>query len=104
MDMENYDIKKGKASREGKVLPENFTMDLNIREFLEGIKGEWDFKFKVSTEKVKGKVKDINTSIDLSKIKPNLTENEIITTPINTVLRTTENSTVSDYMFQIYNY
>lgn len=85
-------------------IPENFTMDLNIREFLDGIKGEWDFKFKVSTDKVKGKVKDINTFINLSKIKSNLTVNEIITTPINTVLRTTENSTVSDCMFQNYNY
>lgn len=79
-------------------IPDNFIMDLNIREFLKDIKGEWGFKFKVSLDKIKGKVKEAKTSIDLSEIAPELKVNEVIFTPINTVLRTTQNNTNSDEM------
>lgn len=83
-------------------IPENFIMDLDIREFSGGAKGQWDFKFKVSTDNIKGKVKDIKTPIDLSKIKPNLMVNEVIFTPINTVIRTTEDSTASNDIIQYF--
>ncbi|MBK1811946.1 DUF4179 domain-containing protein [Clostridium sp. YIM B02505] len=70
------------------VIPDNFIMDLNIKEFSDGTKGQWDFKFKVSLGEIKGKQKSVKTSIDLSKLVPNLKINEVIFTPMNTVLRT----------------
>ena len=69
-------------------LPDNFIMNLNIKQFSDGTKGIWNFKFKVSSDKIKGKVKQVKTSIDLSKLTPGLNVNEVIFTPINTVLRT----------------
>jgi hypothetical protein len=81
-------------------VPDNFIMDLNIREFSNGISGKWDFKFKVSIDKIKGKVEQVKTAIDLSKIGGNLKVNEVIFTPINTVLRTTEDNTNSDDMIE----
>ncbi|MCH5138346.1 hypothetical protein JMF89_14210 [Clostridiaceae bacterium UIB06] len=73
-------------------IPDNFIMDLNIRGFSDGTKGQWNFKFKVSTDKIKDKVKDVKTAINLSQISPNLMVNEVIFSPINTVLRTSENN------------
>lgn len=79
------------------VIPDNFIMDLNIKEFSDGTKGKWDFKFKVSLDQIKGKVKSVKTSIDLSKFVPNLKINEVIFTPMNTVLRTeSDNGTVGE--------
>ncbi|GFP76584.1 DUF4179 domain-containing protein [Clostridium fungisolvens] len=79
------------------VIPDNFTMDLNIKGFSDGSKGQWEFKFKVSLDQIKGKVKSMKTSIDLSKLVPNLKINEVIFTPMNTVLRTeSDNGTVDD--------
>ncbi|GFZ30313.1 hypothetical protein CSC2_08390 [Clostridium zeae] len=81
------------------VIPDDFTMDLNIKEFSDGTKGQWDFKFKVSLDQIKGKVKvkSVKTSIDLSKIVPNLKVNEVIFTPMNTVLRTeSDNGSVEE--------
>ncbi len=75
-------------------IPDDFIMDLNIREFLGEIKGKWDFKFKVSKDKIKGKVNNVKKSIDLSKVNKDLMVNEVIFTPINTVLRTTRMNTV----------
>jgi hypothetical protein len=83
-------------------IPDAFTMDLNIREFSDGTKGEWDFKFKVSKDKIQGKVSSIKTVIDLSDIKPNLKANEVIFTPLNTVLRTVEDNTNSIEMINYY--
>ncbi|MBC8061298.1 MAG: DUF4179 domain-containing protein [Clostridiaceae bacterium] len=71
-------------------LPEEFIMDLNPTELGRDISGNWNFKFKVSTEKVKTKVQRISTAIDLSSIIPKLKVKEVIITPINTVLRTSE--------------
>ncbi|GKU24147.1 DUF4179 domain-containing protein [Clostridium folliculivorans] len=79
------------------VIPDNFTMDLSIKEFSDGTKGQWDFKFKVSLDQIKGKVKSVKTSIDLSKLVPNLKINEVIFTPMNTVLRTeSDNGTIGE--------
>lgn len=74
-------------------IPDNFIMNLDIRAFSNGISGNWDFKFKVSKDKIQGKVKQIKTSIDLSKIQPDLNVIEAVFTPINTVLRTVKNNT-----------
>lgn len=71
-------------------IPDNFTMDLNIENFSEEIWGDWKFKFKVSKDKIEGQVKEVKTSIDLSEIRDGLTVNEVIFTPINTVLRLSE--------------
>lgn len=69
-------------------IPEEFIMDFNIRELSQNMKGKWDFKFKVSSGKIKSNVKSINPNIDLSSVRPGLKVNEVIITPINTVLRT----------------
>lgn len=73
-------------------IPDTFIMDLNIKEFSNGVKGKWDFKFRVSQDKIKGKVQIVKTSVDLSALRPNLKVNEAIFTPINTVLRTLEDN------------
>jgi hypothetical protein len=70
------------------VIPDNFTMDLNIKKFSDGTKGQWNFKYRVSLGEIKGKVKSVKTAIDLSKLVANLKINEVIFTPMNTVLRT----------------
>lgn len=89
------EVKKRFVGGEVKI-PDNFIMDLNIREFSGGIRGKWNFKFKVSIDKIKNKAKGVNIAIDLSEIKPNTIINEVIFSPINTVLRTTEELTISD--------
>lgn len=75
------------------TIPDNFTMDLNIKSIKmlsKDIAGNWDFKFKVSNEKIKTNVKSIKPNIDLSSLRPGLKVNEILITPINTALRTSE--------------
>jgi len=79
-------------------VPDNFTMDLDISEFSNGIYGKWDFKFKVSNDKLEGKIVQIDTSIDLSEIRPSLEVTEVIFTPINTVLRTVEDNSSIDFI------
>ncbi|WP_027634533.1 DUF4179 domain-containing protein [Clostridium hydrogeniformans] len=74
-------------------IPDTFNMDLNIRELLGEVKGEWDFRFKVTNEKVKGKVKNIPLNLNLSKIDKDINVKEVITTPINTVIRTSMKNT-----------
>lgn len=88
-DYLSKDIAKTTVGGEIKI-PNEFIMDLDIKEFVGNIKGNWNYKFKVSTEKVKEKVKSIKTNIDLSLMKPNLNVNELMLTPINTVLRSKE--------------
>nr|WP_286172882.1 DUF5643 domain-containing protein [Caproiciproducens sp. MSJ-32] len=73
-------------------------MDLDISEFSNGIYGKWDFKFKVSNDKLEGKIVQIDTSIDLSEIRPSLEVTEVIFTPINTVLRTVEDNSSIDFI------
>lgn len=36
-------------------IPDEFIMDFNIKNLSKGITGNWDFKFKVSNEKIKTK-------------------------------------------------
>ncbi|WML37409.1 DUF4179 domain-containing protein [Clostridium sp. OS1-26] len=69
-------------------VPEEFIMDFNIGELSQNMKGKWDFKFKVSTEKIKSNVKSIKPNADWSSVRQGLKVNEVIITPINTVLRT----------------
>lgn len=68
-------------------IPDSFNLDLDINEFYGDIKGDWDFKFRVTSEMVKGKVKNIKTSVDLSKLQKELKVNELVLTPMNTALR-----------------
>lgn len=70
-------------------IPDRLIIDFNIRTLFDGTKGKWDFKFEVSTDKLKGKVKQVKTSIDLSEIGTNLKVEEVIFTPVNTVIRST---------------
>lgn len=71
-------------------IPDNFTLDLNIQNFSEEIWGDWNFKFKVSKDKMVGQVKEVKTSIDLSEIRDGLMVKEVVFTPISTVLRLSE--------------
>ena len=73
-------------------IPENFTMDLNIKEFYNGILGDWNFKFKVSKDKIGLNVSKVNLSEDLSEIRDGLEITEVIFTPINTILRSREDN------------
>lgn len=80
------------------TIPDSFIMELKIKEFSNNLKGNWDFKFKVSKDNIKEKVKDIKTSIDLSSLRSGLKVNEVIFTPLNTALRTVQNNSTSDDM------
>lgn len=66
-------------------VPDKFNLDINIREFLGNIKGEWNFKIPVTSEKVKGRIKEIDLNINLKNIKDGMKLNKLICTPINTV-------------------
>lgn len=68
-------------------IPDEFIMSLKINRLSDDIKGNWNFKFKVSTEKTKDKIKVVKPNITLSPFNKELTVNEVIFTPINTVLR-----------------
>jgi hypothetical protein len=78
------------------TIPDNFLMDFNIKKIKNikmlsnDITGNWDFKFKVSNEKIKTNVKSIKPNIDLSSLRSGLKVNELLITPINTALRTSE--------------
>lgn len=85
------EIKKAQAGGSIKI-PDNFIMDLNINKLSNGMEGNWDFKFRVSKDKIQGKVTQVKTNMDLSKIRPTLRVTEVIFTPINTVIRTVENT------------
>lgn len=83
-------------------VPDEFTLTLNIKEFLGEIKGDWDFNIQVASEKVNGKVKEINVDKNLNKLATDMKVNKVITTPINTVIYTSskneENVTDINYI------
>ncbi|MDP4178571.1 MAG: DUF4179 domain-containing protein [Bacillota bacterium] len=85
------EIKKNILGGDIKI-PDTFIIDLNIKEFSNNIKGNWNFKFKVSKDKIEGKVQNINTSVDLSDLRSGLKVTEVIFTPINTVVRSIEDN------------
>lgn len=69
-------------------IPDTFYLDLDIHQFSEQyLKGDWDFKFKVTKQAVDGKVKNIKTSIDLGSLRDKLKVTGLVITPVNTVLR-----------------
>lgn len=67
-------------------VPDEFTLTLNIKEFLGEIKGDWNFNIQVASEKVNGKVKEIDVDKNLNQLATDMKVNKVITTPINTVL------------------
>lgn len=69
-------------------IPENFLMDFSIKSFSNNLRGLWDFKFKVSSDKIADKVNKVKATVELPKLGKNLKVNEVIFTPIKTVLRT----------------
>jgi hypothetical protein len=69
-------------------VPDEFTLTLRIKEFLGEINGDWNFNFQVASEKVNGKVKEIDVDKSLEKLATDMKVNKVITTPINTVLYT----------------
>jgi len=83
---------KENISDEGVKIPDNLLIDLNIGSLFDGTNGKWDFKFNISTDKLKGKTKEVKTSIDLSEIDNSLKIDQVIFTPVNTAIRcTTDN-------------
>ncbi|MBL4933581.1 DUF4179 domain-containing protein [Clostridium paridis] len=78
------------------TLPDNFLMDLDIKELFQGVNGDWNFKFKVSTNKVSNNITKVPTSINLSELQPNLTVNQLVLTPLNTALRTSSDALTSN--------
>jgi hypothetical protein len=83
-----YLPQENKGSIDSKI-PDNLMVDFNIRTLFDGTKGNWDFKFDISTDKLIGKVKQVKASVDLSIIGSNLKVDEVIFTPVNTVIRST---------------
>jgi len=80
---------KENINNEGAKIPDNLMIDFDIRTLFDGTKGKWDFKFNVSTDKLKGKIKLVKTSIDLSKIDNSLKVDKVIFTPVNTAIMST---------------
>jgi hypothetical protein len=70
-------------------ITDEFVLSLNISEISlkNPIKGQWNFNIPVSSEKVKGKVKEMECDIDLSNISNGYHINKIITTPLNTEIQ-----------------
>ncbi len=95
--VETFKISKGEIPKEvqektllgGNVeIPDEFTLTLNIKEFLGRIVGKWNFNIHVTSEKVKGKVKEIAVDKNLDQIATDMKVNKVITTPINVVVYT----------------
>lgn len=93
--VETFKVSKGEVPKEvqekmflgGYVdIPDEFTLTLRIKEFLGEIKGDWNFNIQVASEKVNGKVKEIDINKDLNQIAEDMKVNKVITTPINTVV------------------
>lgn len=69
-------------------IPEEFLLTLNIKSLgTEDTKGKWNFEIPVSSELVKGKVNEIECSIDLSNIYEGTEVAKVMTTPINTSIQ-----------------
>lgn len=73
-------------------IPDNFTMDLNIKAFSNSVYGDWKFKLMVSKDKIEENTNKVDLSVDLSEVREGLKVNEVIFTPINTILRLSENN------------
>lgn len=71
-----------------KKIPEEFILKLNIKSLgTKETKGKWNFEIPVSSELVKGKVKEIDCDIDLGNICEGTEIKKVITTPINTSIQ-----------------
>lgn len=74
-------------------IPDKFILSLNIDEILSSgdnvIKGNWNFNIPVTSEKVSGKVNEQNCDIDLSNLVDGYHINQVITTPLNTLIQGT---------------
>jgi hypothetical protein len=70
-------------------VPDKFTLTLNVKELLGGIKGKWNFNFQVTNEKVNGKVKEFTLNKDLNNIGKDAKLTKVTLTPINTELQLT---------------
>ena len=66
-----------------KNLPKDFNMQLKIND-IDGISGEWNFKFPVSLGSTKDQIKQIQVGKDLSHIRAGLILDKMIITPITT--------------------
>lgn len=71
---------------------DDFTMDLNIKAFSNGIWGAWKFKLNIPKGEMEKNINKIDLSVDLSEVRDGLKANEVIFTPINTILRLSENN------------
>lgn len=74
---------------------DDFTMDLNIKAFSNDIWGDWKFKLKVPKNEMVKNINKVDLSVDLSEVREGLKANEVIFTPINTILRLSENNSWS---------
>lgn len=73
-------------------IPDNFTIDLDIKSFSNSVYGDWKFKFNVSKDEIEKNTNKVALSVDLSEVRDGLKVNEVIFTPINTILRLSENN------------
>ena len=73
-------------------IPNNVMVDFNIRTLFDNTKGKWDFKFNVASDKLKDKVKQVKTSIDLPEDGSNLKVDKVIFTPVNTAIMSNEDN------------
>ena len=90
-------------------IPEEFILDININA-ISGIKedkdlrGKWDFQIPVSSEKVKGKVKEYDLNVDLGSIEEDTVVTKVITTPINTAIQWKTEGQESDVGFYVFDH
>lgn len=87
----NYDgkdVKEKKDLGDYVEILDKFVLSLNINEFgvEELVKGEWNFNILVSSEKVNGKVKEIECNIDLSDVFVGYYINKIIIILLNILI------------------
>lgn len=81
------------------IPPDKFNLKININSFwnlnkskgkgelaYDTLKGDWNFNTFITNEKLKGKVKEIKTAINLDKVEKGWRINKLITTPLNTIL------------------
>jgi len=78
-------------------IPDKFKLDINIKKIIDNkvdstekinneIAGIWNFSTGVTSEKLKGKVKELSCNVNLDKIEKGAKINKLTLTPINTIL------------------
>lgn len=76
-------------------IPNNFDVDLKVDE-IDKVKGNWNFKIKVSTDKTKNKIIKVSPNKDLSSLEKDSVLKKITVTPLTTTLEVEGKTSIAE--------